>query len=205
MGSLHIGFVGSAILTTLPRIFGEYRARFPRVQLHLYESFTSQVTEGLENGSLDVGVLRDGERTETMTATERFKEPYVAVLPVSHRCAGQKTITPAMLRDDPFVYFPRSAGQRAFERPMTIFAEHGFQPQIVQEASHWLTILRLVGAGLGVSVAPACVRRIATEEVACLSLRGRNVTSAVELAWKVGDQRPILRQFVTLAVKIRRR
>lgn len=47
VGSLHIGFVGSAMLTTLPRIFGEYRARFPRVQLHLHESFTSQVAEGL--------------------------------------------------------------------------------------------------------------------------------------------------------------
>ena len=34
---------------------------------------------------------------------------------------------------------------------MTLCEEHGFRPQIVQEASHWLTILSLIGAGLGVS------------------------------------------------------
>ena len=199
VGSLHIGFVGSAMLTTLPRIFGEYRARFPRVQLHLHESFTSQVVEGLENGSLDVGVLRDGDGKETMTTTVLFTESYVAVLPVTHACAGQKNVSPGMLRGDPFVYYPRNAGSRAFEKPMTMFEEHGFRPQIVQEASHWLSILRLVGAGLGVSVAPACVGRIATEEVVCVPLQGVTVTSVVELAWRAGDQRPIVQQFVELA------
>ena len=199
VGSLHIGFVGSAMLTTLPSIFGAYRARFPGVQLYLHESFTSQVTEGLENGLLDAGVLRDGDGRETMTATELFTEPYVAVLPVTHACAGQKSVSPEMLRGDPFVYYPRSAGSRAFEKPMTMFEEHGFRPQIVQEASHWLSIVRLVGAGLGVSVAPACVQRIATEDVVCLPLQGASVTSTVELAWRAGDQRPIVRQFIELA------
>ncbi len=203
VGSLHIGFVGSAMLTTLPRIFGEYRARFPQVQLHLHESFTSQVVEGLENGSLDAGVLRDGDGRETITTMELFTEPYVAVLPMTHACAGQKSVSPGMLRDDPFVYYPRSAGSRAFEKPMTMFEEHGFRPQIVQEASHWLSILRLVGARLGVSVAPACVRRIATEGVVCVPLREVTVTSVVDLAWRAGDQRPIVAQFMELTRKRR--
>ena len=205
VGSLHVGFVGSAMLTTLPRIFTAYRARFPRVQLHLHESFTAQVGEGLEDGSLDVGVLRDGDDRETMTTTELFTEPYVAVLPVTHACARQKSVSAGMLRGEPLVYYPRSAGSRAFEKPMTLFEEHGFRPQIVQEASHWLSILRLVGAGLGVSVAPACVRRIATDEVVCVPLRGVTVTSAVELAWRAGDQRPLVRQFVQLARQVRMR
>ena len=199
VGSLHIGFVSSAMLTALPRIFGAYRARFPRVHLHLHESFTSAVAEGLEDGSLDAGVLRDGDGRETMTTAEVFRESYVAVLPAKHRWARQKSVSPGMLRGDPFVYYPRSAGSRAFEKPLTMFEEHGFRPQIVQEASHWLSILRLVGAGLGVSVAPACVRRIATKEVVCVPLRGSTVSSVVELAWKTGDQRPNVRQFVELA------
>ena len=88
---------------------------------------------------------------------------------------------------------------------MTMFEAHGFRPQIVQEASHWLSILQLVSAGLGVSVAPACVRRIATEDVVCLPLRKVSVTSAVELAWRAGDERPIVRQFVELALEERSR
>src|SRR6202789_3063476 len=42
VGSLHIGFVGSGMLTTLPAIFRAYREAYPRVRLHLHESFTAR-------------------------------------------------------------------------------------------------------------------------------------------------------------------
>jgi DNA-binding transcriptional LysR family regulator len=199
VGSLNMGFVGSAILVGLPGIFRAYRDSFPRVEMRLYESFTSRVIEGLENGTLDAGILRDGDVRETLNATPLFTEPYVAVVPATHRCAGQKSISPRMLRDDPFIYFPRSAGARAFEKPLALFEEYGFRPQIMQEASHWLTILSMVGVGLGVSVAPACVRRIAPPEVACIPFRGTNLVSTIELARLVGDTRPIVERFVQAA------
>jgi DNA-binding transcriptional LysR family regulator len=61
VGSLHIGFVGSAMLATLPAIFRAYREAYPSVTLHLHESFTSKVIDGLQNGTLDAGLLRDGD------------------------------------------------------------------------------------------------------------------------------------------------
>jgi DNA-binding transcriptional LysR family regulator len=201
VGSLHIGFVGSAMLTSLPGVFRAYREANPRVQLHLYESFTARVAEGLENGTLDAGILRDGDATATLTVTTLFTEPYVAVLPATHKCARQKSISPAVLRDEPFVYYPRTAGVRAFEKPLTLFEEHGFRPQIVQEASHWLSILRLIEAGLGVSVAPACVRRIASPGVVCLPLRNAKVVSDIELAWIKGDTRPVVERFAQIATR----
>jgi DNA-binding transcriptional LysR family regulator len=199
VGSLHIGFIGSAMLTTLPGIFRSYGKAFPRVRLYLHESFTAMVIEGLENGTLDAGILRDGDPWEGMHVTTIFSEPFVAVLPSTHPCAKQKSISIAMLRDEPFVYYPRSAGARAYEKPLTLCEEHGFRPQIVQEASHWLTILRLVASGLGVSIAPACVRRIASAEVVCIPLRGAKAVSNIELAWLKGDTRPLVERFKQIA------
>jgi DNA-binding transcriptional LysR family regulator len=199
VGSLHIGFVGSAMLTTLPAIFRSYGKAYPGVRLHLHESFTALVSEGLENGTLDAGILRDGDPWEGMHTTTIFSEPFVAVLPATHPCAKQKTMSVATLRDEPFVYYPRSAGARAYEKPLTLCEEHGFRPQIVQEASHWLTILRLVASGLGVSIAPACVRRIASTEVVCIPLRGAKAISNIELAWLKGDTRPLVERFKQMA------
>ena len=181
VGSLHVGFVGSGMLTTLPAIFRAYREAFPRVTLHLHESFTAKVVDGLGNGTLDAGILRDGDPVEELEVTTLFSEPLVAVLPVKHPKAGQKSLSPGALRGEPFVYYPRSAGSRAFEKPLSIFEEYGFRPQIVQEATHWLTILRLVGAGLGVSVGPECVRgdRFA-DEVVCVPPARRE---GGELSW----------------------
>jgi DNA-binding transcriptional LysR family regulator len=124
----------------------------------------------------------------------------VAVLPASHACAKQKSLSPASLRADPFIYYPRSAGARAYEKPLTLCEEHGFRPQVVQEASNWLTILRLIGAGLGVTIAPACVRKIAWAEVVCLPLRGAKAVSNIELAWPAGDCRPIVEHFRQIAM-----
>ncbi len=205
VGSLNIGFVGSAMLTTLPGIFRAYRKAYPRVHLQLHESFTARVADGLENGTLDAGILRDGDAPPMLEVTTLFSEPYVAVLPATHACAKQKSISPGALRDQPFVYYPRTAGVRAFEKPLTLFEEYGFRPQIVQEASHWLTILRLVGAGLGVSVAPACVRRIESPEVVCIPLRGAKVVSTIELARVAGDTRLIVEHFAAIAMRARMR
>jgi DNA-binding transcriptional LysR family regulator len=199
VGSLNIGFVGSAMLMTLPGIFRAYREAYPKVHLRLHESFTSRVIEGMENGSLDAGILRDGDPIQNMRVETIYSEPYVAVLPRSHRCAGQKSISPGALRGEPFVHYPQTAGTRAFEKPLSIFDAYGFRPQIVQEASHWLTIVNMIGAGFGVSVAPACVGRIASSSVVCLPLRGAKVMSHIELAWMEGESRPIVEAFMRIA------
>jgi DNA-binding transcriptional LysR family regulator len=203
VGSLHIGFVGSSMLTNLPGIFRAYREAYPRVRLQLHESFTARVIAGLENGSLDAGILRDGDPAEGLNVSTIFAEPFVAVLPASHPRAKQKSISPAALRNEPFVYYPPSAGARAFEKPLAIFEQYGFRPQIVQEASHWLTILRLIGAGLGVSIAPECVRRIATPDVACVPLRDSKVVSNIEFAWLKGESRAIVERFAHIVKSAR--
>jgi DNA-binding transcriptional LysR family regulator len=199
VGSLHVGFIGSAMLSILPALFRSYREAYPRVQLHLHESFTAMVLEGLTNGTLDAGILRDADPAPGLQVATILAEPFVAVLPATHPCAGQKSISPAALRGEPFVYYPRAAGARAYEKPLTLCEEHGFRPRIVQEASHWLSILRLVGVGMGVTIGPACVRLIAPEDVVCLPLRGAKAVSNVELAWHAGDTRPIVERFRQLA------
>jgi DNA-binding transcriptional LysR family regulator len=195
VGSLHIGYVGSGMLTNLPNVLRQYREAYPLVRLTLHESFTAKVMEGLENGTLDAGILRDGDPAEGLHVKTILSEPFVAVLPRTHPRAAQKSISAGSLRDEPFVYYPRSAGARAFEKPFTIFEEHGFRPKIVQEAAHWLTISRMVGAGFGVTIAPECVRLIAPADVVCIPIRNSKVTSNLELASRIGDSRPIVEQF----------
>lgn len=201
-GVLRVGFVGSGMLTSLPSVFRQYRLAYPRVQLMLHESFTSQVVRGLETRTLDVGFLRDGGETEGMEVETLFSERFVAVLPAKHPLAGHRVIAPATLRDEPFVFYSPSAGRLAYEKPMAVFERWGFRPRVVQEASHWMTILRLIGAGLGVSIAPACVEKIASAEVVCRPLRGATVRSDIELAFRTGEERAVVAAFAQLARQV---
>ncbi|MDE1176821.1 MAG: LysR substrate-binding domain-containing protein [Edaphobacter sp.] len=198
-GSLRVGFIGSGMLTPLPEALRRYRELYPRVQLQLAEMYTASVAGALNKGVVDAGFLRDGGPIEGLHVETIFSEPFVAVLPATHRLAKQKDISPEELRDEPFVFYTPAAGRLAYEKPMGIFERHGFRPRVVQEAPHWLTILQLVGAGLGVSVGPACTRRIGVQDVACLELRGTKVKSELELAYRDNESRAVVKAFAEVA------
>jgi DNA-binding transcriptional LysR family regulator len=199
VGFLKVGLIGSGMLTGVPAMLGEYRRQYPKVNLRLREMFTSGVMQALARGDLDAGIVRDGGPAEGLKIEVLFSEPFVAVLPINHARAQQEHISAADLRDDPFVFFPRSAGNRAYSRALALFEKHGFQPNIVQEAPHWLTILRLVGAGLGVAIAPACVEQIGGPGVVCLDIRHADVQSDIELVYRAGEDRTIVRAFAAIA------
>lgn len=198
-GFLRVGFIGSAMLTAVPSMLGRYRRLYPKVNLQLHESYTSNVVQRLLKGELDAGFLRDGGETDGLKVEPLFSEPFIAVLPRKHVLANRKTISPRDLRDEPFVFFTPSAGTLAYEKPISLCERHGFRPRVVQEAPQWLTIMRLVGAGLGVTIAPACVRQLAAANVVCLNLRGATVKSDIELAYRASEDRAVVEAIATVA------
>lgn len=198
-GFLRVGFIGSAMLTALPAMLGRYRRLYPKVNLQLHESYTSSVVQQLLKGELDAGFLRDSGPTSGLEIEPLFSEPFIAVLPKKHSLAKRKTISAKELRDEPFVFFSPSAGSLAYAKPVSLCEQYGFRPHVVQEAPQWLTIMRLIGAGLGVTIAPACVKQIAAPNVVCLNLRSAAVQSDIELAYRTGEDRAIVEAIATVA------
>ncbi|HWC16356.1 MAG TPA: LysR substrate-binding domain-containing protein [Terriglobales bacterium] len=209
VGFLKVGFIGSSMLTRLPAMLGHYRRQFPKVNLQLKEFHTSGVIQALLDNSLDVGFLRDSGPIDGLEVEPLFSEPFIAVVPSRHPLAKRKALSGAELRDEAFVFFSPLASQRAYDKAISICEAHGYRPRVVQEAPQWLTILRLVGAGLGVSIAPVCVQRIATPDVSCLKLlpspgrirkaKPEGLMSDIELAYRIGDMRPIVTTFCSIA------
>jgi DNA-binding transcriptional LysR family regulator len=198
VGVLKIGFVGSAMLTSLPSILDQYRRKYSRVQLHLNELHTSQLIDALREGSADVALARDAGVMEDLQVEHAFIEPFVAVVPKKHPLAGRKSIPISRLRDEPFVWFPRSAGNHAWENAIRVLEQHGFHPKIVQEAPQWLTIVRLVGAGLGISIAPASVAQILSQDVVCRKLSPSDGSTSIDLVYRMKEPSPLVRAFCGL-------
>jgi DNA-binding transcriptional LysR family regulator len=160
-GTLTVGVTGSVMFTELPAAIGEYRRRFPKVELRLREMPTAQQITALLTGTLDVGVLRDADPTEGIAINTLLEERFVAVLPEAHPLARKRSLRVRDLRLEPFILFGRRMGPLAFDRTIACCERNGFRPRIVQDAPQWPTTVRLVAAGLGVSLAPACVATVA--------------------------------------------
>ncbi|HTX40415.1 MAG TPA: LysR substrate-binding domain-containing protein [Acidobacteriaceae bacterium] len=200
VGTLTIGFIPSSMLTVLPRMLSRYRRQFPLVELRLREFYTSGLLRALRDGTVDIGITRDaGSDEEGLHMEVLLPEPYMAVVPAQHPLAKKASLRVADLRAEPFVLFSPDVGKEAWDKVARLCQQGDFRPRVVQEAPHWLSILRLVSAGLGVTIAPVCVGKIADEGVRCLRLSGTKVVSHLELAYRKETLTELETSFLALA------
>jgi len=197
-GTLTIGFSGSVMFTELPAAVESYRRRYPKVELRLRELVTSAQIPALLDGTLDLAFLRDGDPTEGIHMRTVLKEPYVAVLPAAHALARKRALRVSDLQSEPFIFFARRMGPLAFDRTMACCEKSGFRPRIVQEAPQWPTLIRLVAAGLGVSLAPACVANVAIPGAAYRDVHATCRTT-VDLAVHSGAGKILTDNFMQIA------
>lgn len=183
------------MLTPLPEILPTYRRQFPKVHLQLHEFYTTSVVRSLLNGSLDAGFLRDGNPISGLETQVLFSESLIAIVPATHPLASFKPISAARLRYEPFVFVFPNASSHAYEKTIAPCVEQGFPSNVVQDAPQWLTVLRLVGAGLGVTIAPNCVHQVAASNVVCLRLRDTQATSDLKSAYRTTENRAIVSTF----------
>jgi DNA-binding transcriptional LysR family regulator len=154
-GSLVVGVCGSVMFTRFSEVVKRFRGSHPQVDLQLRDLNASQQVEQLLDGTLDISVLRDGQPRDGLLIQTLYREPLIAILPERHPLAGKGKLRLDKLREERFVVF-----SPATARIVGLCFAAGFQPNIVQEAPQWATVVSLVGAGMGVSIAPTCVSRL---------------------------------------------
>jgi DNA-binding transcriptional LysR family regulator len=194
LGTLDVGFVSSAITLGVPERIQAFRERFPDVHTRLHEGQTSQIIARLTRGEVDLAIVRDAEPSADLTNVTLATEGFVAVLPRSHVHADRRRLSAKALRDEPFVLYPRSAGELAHRRNLLACVDAGYEPRIVQEATNWVTVFHLVGAGVGITIAPASAAEIRPTTVATIPLTSR-ARSEVQLVTRADDDRMVLRNF----------
>ncbi len=194
-GRLRIGFSASLALTVLPGLLRTFRERFPAVELDIREMTTAPQLAALHERGIDIGLLREpppAEEEGALGFRGVLTEPFVAVLPSDHPLAAQRVVRVGELADEPFVLLPRAVGPRLYDRITEVCGAAGFAPRIVQHAVEWQTVCALVGAGLGVSLAPASIRRIRLRGVAFRAVEPGTVRTRVAVAWRREDPNPLV-------------
>jgi len=197
-GTLTVGFSGSVMFTELPAAIESYRRSYPKVELRLRELTTHAQIPALLDGTLDLAFMRDGDPAEGIELSMVLKEPYVAVLPEVHPLARKRSLRVGDLRNEPFIFFARRMGPLAFDRTMACCERSGFRPNIVQEAPQWPTLVRLVAAGLGVSLAPACVANVTMAGAVYRDVHAPCRTT-VDLGIKLGSDQILPKNFAQIA------
>ncbi|AEY93812.1 transcriptional regulator [Streptomyces hygroscopicus subsp. jinggangensis 5008] len=192
-GRLRIGFAASLALTVLPGLLRTFRQRYPGVHLDIHEMTTAPQIAALHDKTIDIGLLREPPTDETgLGFSTVLSEPFVAVLPSTHPLATHRTVQLARLADSPFVLLPRTVGPTLYDQIIGLCTAAGFTPRIAQHAVEWQTVCALVETGLGVSLAPASIRRIRLKGVAFRGIEPNTARTRVAVAWRKSDHNPLV-------------
>jgi DNA-binding transcriptional LysR family regulator len=202
-GSLRIGFTGSATFNVVVlSAIRTFRRAYPDVYLMLEEAGTPRLFTGLREGTLDaVFLFRSGKAdSEELQLRRLSEEPMVVALPTRHPAADRKEIDLALLKDDPFVLFPREAGPTVYDMIIDACRKAGFEPVIGQSAPQVPLVVNLVAAELGVSIVPKSMMQMRIAGVTYREIAGRLPPIWLALAYRRAETSPVVRNFIASAV-----
>jgi DNA-binding transcriptional LysR family regulator len=199
IGKLSIGFVGAPTYAFLPELVRSYKAQYPGVRLALKELTPLQQEDAFDKGLIDIGFTRPltAERSKTFLSRSLYREPLLAVLPVSRKVRTRR-VRIADLANERFVLFHREGASGVFDTIMGMCNEAGFSPRVEYEPDRAQTILSLVEAEEGVSIVPASFRNLWSKGVRFYRLQPDNVWIALVVVWKKEAPSVVLRSFLDL-------
>lgn len=196
-GELKIGYISSVYQSHLADVLIAMRDVFPYIKTNLFEIPTSAQIKGLEQGTLDVGILRGPVHSEQLKVETLFLDPFVVVAPASKGKYRKQEKLAAYLKDSPFIFFSRDIAPHYNDKLIEICARMGFKPDIVHEANNAHSILQLVEAGLGVSILPYSLKQqYSSLKVSFIELKDTPVNTEVVLAYKPNNKKVALKWFI---------
>jgi DNA-binding transcriptional LysR family regulator len=169
LGLLRIGFVSTAGNEILPNIVRQFRESNPQVEFSLRNILTAEQVQMLESGSLDIGFLRVpiGEHSDLDVVTVH-REPFVLVVPSSHKLAKRKRVRLREAADQDFVMYERPYAPGFHDLILGILRDAGIAPNVSQTAVEIPTLISLVASGMGITLLPAsAVKHTVASVVAC--------------------------------------
>ena len=198
-GVLRVGFVGSALLSTVPGTVQRFRAARPGVQIVLRERSTVGALRALEDGVIDLALVRPpiepapGLRTEPVLG-----ERMIAALPADHPLVRLRRVPLRRVAAEPLVLFPREQAPGFHDLIIDRLAATGVTPVVAQVAPEMLTIIGLVAAGIGLSLVPASVGRLALDGVAYRPVTGAPNAELLAVS-RIQDASPLVAPFLVQA------
>jgi DNA-binding transcriptional LysR family regulator len=193
VGRLAVGFTGSATYALLPALARALRAELPGVELGLHgEMLTPAQVAGLDAGTLDLGLLRPPVRHHALHVEVVVREPLVAVLPQTHPLAQGNEVPVERLAGEPFVAYPSHLRSVLHDAVEDVCAAHGFKPTVAMEVAETATLVSFVAAGIGVSLVPLSVTRLAVVGAVYRPLAGDPPQVELALAHRREDDAPVL-------------
>ena len=169
LGLLRIGFISTVASEIVPNIIRQFRELNPEVEFSLRAITTADQVRMLEARSLDIGFLRlpiGGHSALDVVTVHR--EPFVLVVPASHKLAKRKRVRLSEVSGQDFVMYGRTHASGFYDLIFGMLRDARSVPNVSQTAAEMSTLISLVDAHMAIAILPAsAVKHSVSSVIAC--------------------------------------
>lgn len=170
-GSLSIATTHTQARYILPSVIGEFRARYPKVRLHLHQGTSEQIAEMVAKDRVDFVIATGSEELfPHLVRLPVYRWHRIVVVPNGHPLVGVQRLTLRKLAEYPIITYVFSFSGRSSLQVM--FDKAGLSLDVALTARDADVIKTYVRLGLGVGIiASVAVDRDVDSDLAVLEAR----------------------------------
>ncbi len=149
-GLLRLGVIPTIAPYLFPRLIQSMTEAFPRLELKLRETITSNLITDILEGRLDAAILALPVSEPRLSEVPLFEEEFVLVRPLSE--SGKPVPHPESLHEMRLLLLEE--GHCFRDQALTVCNISSSQTRDLMDASSLSTLVQMVGSGLGVTLIP---------------------------------------------------
>ncbi len=153
LGPLVIGASTTIGQYVIPRVLGDYQAKFPEVTMRLYVTNTLGVIHMVENNEIDIGIVEGPINNKNLVTEVCWQDELLLVTPPDHALAGPEPVSPDQIMQYPFISREEGSGTRQVISEYLTENKLSFSDMtLAMEFGSSESIKSAVAAGLGISI-----------------------------------------------------
>ncbi len=182
-GEIKITHASSAMNTVVPSFLVKVKHKWPNLKTIIQEASNFQQIEMMLSRKTDIGIAPNILVPPEVNSKILYRENFVLILPGNHPLSEKKFTNLSAFKNETFILPQLSTGIGYVESILQICQAHGFKPKVEHESAHSIGVLRLVEAGLGISIEPISSVRGASMHIKLIELKNLPQKAAMILFW----------------------
>lgn len=196
-GSLSLGASSNIGVYILPHLLGEFKHRFPKINIHVAIGNTKTIEQKILSNEIDIGLVEAPIRSSDLVTERWMDEKLILVTSPKHPFAKVKKLDPSRLINEPFIVGERGSGTRR------ILAEK--LPNIIDNLKVFLelgsteAVKKAVEENLGISIVGECTvcRELESGSLKAIPINGVELKKRFNIACLKGKVfTPIMKEFI---------
>lgn len=184
-GKIFIGLLPITGTTLFAELLGEFKKKYPQIEISLSEHGSKKVILDILDGTLDVGVVCSLPESRYFDSFAFAEDPLYVIVSARNPLSKAASLDLRSLAGEPFVLY--SSEFSLHDEIISKCKNEGFAPNVIFETSQFELMTQMVAADLGIAFLPgAACRELDPRRFGVIPVANPKIIHQMFIIWKRG-------------------